>query len=139
MANLVGTAAALTRLPNAADLGQWILIGVGALSSLLAFVFGMLISLRHPRARSAGFAAVAVAVPAAAFCGLLAYVESSRGRPQRGRVPIRDPLTRDRGEGRVSGRRPREGRHRSRARSRNLRSGSSARGGVGWRLTGSTR
>ncbi len=59
MATLVGTAAALTRLPNAADLGQWILIGVGALSSLLAFVFGMLISLRHPRARSAGFAAVA--------------------------------------------------------------------------------
>lgn len=74
LANLVGTAAALTRLPNAADLGQWILISLGGLSSLLAFVFGVLISLRHPRARWAGFAAVAVAVPAAAFFGLLAYV-----------------------------------------------------------------
>src|SRR5262245_39135920 len=74
MANLVGTTAALTRMPNAVDLGQWILIGVGGLSSLLAFGFGVLISLRHPLARWAGFAAVAVAVPAAAFFGLLASV-----------------------------------------------------------------
>lgn len=74
MANVVGTAAALARLPNAVDLGQWILVAVGALSSLSAFVFGVTISLRTPRARWAGFAAVAVSILAAALFSLLAYV-----------------------------------------------------------------
>jgi TIR domain len=74
MANVVGTAAALARLPNAVDLGQWILIAFGALSSLSAFVFGVMITLRKPRARGAGFAAVGVAILAAALFSLLAYV-----------------------------------------------------------------
>jgi hypothetical protein len=74
MANVVGTAAALARLPNAVDLGQWILIAFGGLSSLSAFVFGVMISLRKPQARWAGFAAVAVAILAAALFSLLAYV-----------------------------------------------------------------
>ncbi len=74
MASLLATAGALTLLPNATTLGQWIVGGIGVAASIAAFAFGMTISLRRPLARRAGFAAVAVIVPAAVLFGLLAYV-----------------------------------------------------------------
>lgn len=74
MASLVATAGALTLLPNASALGQWIVGGIGVATSAAAFVFGMTISLRRPLARRAGFAAVVVIVPTAVLFGLLAYV-----------------------------------------------------------------
>jgi hypothetical protein len=74
IASLVATAGALTLLPNASVLGQWIVGGIGVAASGAAFVFGMTISLRRPLARRTGFAAVAVIVPAAVLFGLLAYV-----------------------------------------------------------------
>jgi TIR domain len=74
MASLLATAGALMRLPHAAASGQWIVVTAGAIVSVSAFVFGMLISLRTPLARPVGFAAVAMLFPTAALFGLLAYV-----------------------------------------------------------------
>lgn len=74
MVNLVGTGGALILLPNASVRGQWIVVAVGVAVSVVPFAFGMMISFRQSLARRAGFATVAVIVPAAVLFGLLAYV-----------------------------------------------------------------
>jgi len=74
MVSMVATGGALVLLPNAVPLGQWILIAAGAVLSVSAFVFGVMISLRRPRARRAGFVTVAACVPTAVLFGLVAFV-----------------------------------------------------------------
>ena len=72
MASLGATAAALVLLPNAAALGQSILIAAGAALSITSFTFGIMISLRRPSARLAGFAVLGASVPTAVLFGLVA-------------------------------------------------------------------
>ena len=72
LASLLATAAALVLLPNAASLGQWIVVGAGGLLGLAAFAFGVTISLRKPFARRLGFVVVALACLVAVLFGLLA-------------------------------------------------------------------
>ena len=74
VASLLATAGSLTLLPNAETSGQWIVVVAGATVSVLAFVFGVMISVRLPHARRTGFALVAVAYLAAALYGLLVAV-----------------------------------------------------------------
>jgi hypothetical protein len=74
MASLLATARTLMLLPNAGTAGQWIVVTVGAAVSVLAFAFGVMISLRKPLARRTGFAVVAAALLTSALFGLLAYV-----------------------------------------------------------------
>lgn len=72
VASLLATAAALMLLPYAASSGQGIVVGVGLLVGASAFAFGVMISLRKPRARRLGFFLVAMAFIAALLFGLLA-------------------------------------------------------------------
>jgi TIR domain len=74
VASLLATADSLNRLPYAAALGEWIVIAGGVIVSVAAFAFGLMISLRMPRARQTGFAVVAVTFMTAALFGLLALV-----------------------------------------------------------------
>lgn len=72
LASLLATAATLAWLPNAAALGEWIVISTGGMVGLLAFAFGTMISLRKPHARKLGFVTVAASFLAAVLFGLLA-------------------------------------------------------------------
>lgn len=72
LASLLATAATLAWLPNAAALGEWIVISTGGMVGLLAFAFGTMISLRKPHARKLGFVTVAASSVAAVLFGLLA-------------------------------------------------------------------
>ncbi|ATE58632.1 toll/interleukin-1 receptor domain-containing protein [Thauera sinica] len=74
VASLLATAVALMRLPHAVGAGQGIVVAAGMLVGALAFAFGVMISLRKPRARRMGFAVVAAAFAAAVLFGLLAAV-----------------------------------------------------------------
>jgi hypothetical protein len=74
LASLLATAGALMLLPNAGPSGQWIVVAFGGILSVSAFLFGVMISLRAPRARGTGFAVVAGAFLTATLFGLLAYV-----------------------------------------------------------------
>ncbi len=72
LASLLATAVALVLLPNAATLGQWIVVGAGGFLGLAAFALGVMISLRKPFARRLGFVVVVLACLAAVLFGLLA-------------------------------------------------------------------
>ncbi len=72
LASLLATAATLAWLPNAAALGEWIVISTGGMVGLLAFAFGTMISLRKSHARKLGFVTVAASFLAAVLFGLLA-------------------------------------------------------------------
>ena len=74
MASLLATARTLMLLPDAGTAGQWIVVTVGGAVSVLAFAFGVMISLRKPLARRTGFVLVFVALLTAALFGLLAFV-----------------------------------------------------------------
>jgi hypothetical protein len=74
MASLLATARTLMLLPNAGTAGQWIVVGVGGTVTVLAFAFGVMISLHKPLARRAGFVVVAAALLASALFGLIADV-----------------------------------------------------------------
>ena len=72
LASLLATAVALVLLPDAATLGQWIVVGAGGFLGLSAFALGVMISLRKPLARRLGFVVVVLACLAAVLFGLLA-------------------------------------------------------------------
>jgi hypothetical protein len=74
VANLLATAGALMLLPNAIVAGQWIVVVDGANVSVLAFAFGVMISLRKPLGRPTGFVVIAAVFMTSALFGLLAYV-----------------------------------------------------------------
>lgn len=74
VASVLATVEALKLLPYAGSSGQWIVVAIGAAVSVLAFAFGMLISMRKALARTIGFATIVAAILTAALFSLLAFV-----------------------------------------------------------------